>query len=239
MKKLILLTLTAISITFTIPSKVYAVDITVGASTWYAWWTQVEASQTTHFDPGFFYGPVLAVKINDDFNLTFVYLYGVFDYAGDNRDVKYKRNDADLALNYKLTGYLKAFAGIKYMPYKMTGTMNGNNVDVKHSGIGPGLGLSATYPVTENIFALATLSGFYLWSNEDSTIGNDKHKEDYKRYGLNTNLSLAYYITDWATVVSLGVRYQYYRSWYDTDTISWINNYFYGITLSVTYNFSI
>jgi len=253
MKKLILLTLAAICCISIITSKLHALDMTVGASTWYAWWEQEAPGQTTKFDPTFFYGPVLAVKISDDFNLTFVYLYGVFNYkegSGSNKvTIKSKRSDVDFALNYKLSNYFKAFAGVKYMPYKLEGEEKGSKNTItkaEHSAIGPGLGLSATIPIANNIFGLATLSGFYLWSGEDNdykdlgdSSKNGKTKRDYVRYGFNSTLALAYYIAPASTVVSLGGRLQYYRSDYNTEKGYFANNTFYGITLTVTYNFSI
>ena len=63
-----------------IPCKVHAADITVGATTFYAWWDLEQKGHSYNTDPGFLFGPALAVKFNDDFNLTFVYLYGKFDF---------------------------------------------------------------------------------------------------------------------------------------------------------------
>ena len=253
MKKLIVLTFTTICcISVIIPNRAYSLDITVGASTWYTWWKQIEARKTTNFDPAFFYGPALAVKFSNDFNLTFVYLYGVFENKesgiNEKTNLKYKRSDADLAINYRLNDYFKAFAGIKYMPYTIKGVTKYSTeevtADCKHSGLGPGLGLSATIPISDNIFVLATVSGFYLWSEDNSSYTylsgtSENEKTDYKRYGFNSTLSIAYYITSASTVVTLGARYQYYRSNYDTETISYIHNLFYGVTLTATYNFSI
>ncbi|MCL1865611.1 MAG: hypothetical protein FWF73_07350 [Spirochaetes bacterium] len=84
MRKLLLLAFMAIFIGIIIPFKVYAVDISVGATTWYAWqertYTEWDLDGAKlDVDPAFFYGPAVSVKFNDDFNLTFVYLYGKFD----------------------------------------------------------------------------------------------------------------------------------------------------------------
>ena len=102
-------------ISILVPCKLYAVDMSVGATTWYTWVDQEFASSliapdsAAKSDPGFLYGPVLSVKFNDDFNLTFVYLYGKFDieqeaiFGGATYSSKYKlkRKDSDLALNYR------------------------------------------------------------------------------------------------------------------------------------------
>ena len=252
MKRFLLLILMAICISIIIPQKVHAFDITAGLTTWYAWWDIDQGNKgSENMDPKFLIGPALAVKFNDDFNLTFVFLYGKYEHKGSqdsasfSEKTKNKRSDSDLALNYKLHDYLKVFAGLKYMAYKKDkkgvatdvggGTAETNKND--HSGLGPGLGLSATYPVYDNFFLLATLSGFYLWGSEEvdsSTAGSGKI--NYKEYGFNSTLAAAYYIAPASTVVSLGGRYQYFVAPYD-DYI-YPKHKFYGITLTATYTFS-
>ncbi|MCL2156182.1 MAG: hypothetical protein FWH53_10995, partial [Leptospirales bacterium] len=88
MKKFLLF----IAISIIIPCKLYAVDISAGASTWYAWY---KPSGGDKVDPAFLYGPALSVKFNDDYNLTFVYYYGEYEY---NYGRTSKRHDSDLAL---------------------------------------------------------------------------------------------------------------------------------------------
>jgi len=118
-------------------------------------------------------------------------------------------------------------------------------------------------PVIDNLFILGTLSGFYLWGKEKGYleiidgIGNYfNDKFNYKEYGINSNLSIAYYITGISTVISLGGRLQYFKTdcgnikdlrtfassppsagqgIYNGDKIQKI----YGITLTATYSFSI
>ena len=102
-----------------------------------------------------------------DFNFTFVFLYGTFDTAREDNVIsksksKYKRSDSDLALNYRLGDYFKVFIGAKYLSYditpgatdKSTFKIQSKNIDA-HTSYGTGLGVSATYPLTENIFASA------------------------------------------------------------------------------------
>ena len=169
MKKLLLIFIPIfICIGIIIPGKVYAVDLTVGATTWYTWW-DISQKSKREADPTFCYGPAIAVKFNEDFNLTFVYLHGRFEFtdswseSGVTKTVtrKLKRNDSDLALNYRLNNYLKIFVGAKYMACSFT--------DMDWIGYGPGLGLSATVPLDENLFILATLSGFYAWGNMEES----------------------------------------------------------------------
>jgi len=272
MKKPILLTLAVICCISIIPCTTYALDITVGASTWYAWGSRYENVQDYSirnnnnyaFDPTFFYGPAMSVKINDDFNLTFIYLLTKFDYIENVYkdlggtyyvDANIKRSDSDLALNYRLNNYFKVFAGAKYMTYEIklsyddTDDINYNSQS-KHTSLGPGFGVSATYPITGNIFLLGTLSGFYLFSPgekfEDYYLYNQdlptKLTIGYNEYGVNSTIAVAYYIAQISTVVSLGVRYQYFitdYSEYKPFLINDIKNEIYGITLTATYTFSI
>jgi len=235
MKKYLLLLFIIACIGIVIPHKLYATDITVGASTWYSWWDG-EFQGDDKIDPAFLYGPALSVKFNDDFNLTFVYLYGKYDIKGIARDsgdpykAKLKRKDCDLALNYRLNDIFKVFGGIKYLGASAAA------MGFDWYGWGPGLGLSATFPVAENLFLLGTLSGFHLWTKEDGDGGDDRGKG----YGINTTLSLAYYIAPASTTLSLGGRYQYLDSGYDNSSDDGPpKQKFYGVTLTATYTFSI
>ena len=218
MKKLLLLAFIALCTGIIIPQKLYAVDISVGASTWYVWWDRDEVD----IDPAFLYGPVLAAKFTDNFNMTFVYLHGRFDAKDTANTFTMKRNDSDIALNFRLNNYFKLFAGMKYMSYSGIG----NN-----TSYGPGLGISATFPILENLFLLANISIIYLWGDNDGG--------DFKEQGTNSSLSLAYYIASASTVISLGGRYQEFTTVYDDNNKSRIKHEFYGVTLTATYTFSI
>ena len=236
MKKLLLLVFAAIFIGIIIPCKVYAVDITVGATTWYTWWDVTQRGSTKEMDPEFLYGPALAVKFNEDFNLTFIYLYGKFDFPNEDGTIdKLKRTDSDLALNYMLNDYFKIFGGVKYNTYSISGHMD-------FWGVGPGLGLGYTFPLGENLFLLANFSGFYLWAQEKDEHGSGKPTEkfDAKEYGINSTLSIAYYIASASTTINIGGRYQYFKIDYDDDKNGGnMKHKFYGITLTATYTFSI
>ena len=259
-----------------IPCKAYALDITVGATTWYAWGSRYENTNDGYgnnkrtnnnyaFDPSFLYGPAISVKFNDDFNLTFVYLYSKFDYTeklhedyGGSLFVKsnIKRSDSDLTINYKLNDYLKLFVGAKYLGYEIK-LSNDDPMDEehyysnsRHNSIGPGLGLNCTCPITGNIFILGTISGFYLFSPGEKFEDYYMYDRDrptkitigYNEYGINTNISVAYYISQISTVISLGFRYQYFITdykEYEPFLINNIKNQFFGITLTATYTFSL
>ena len=232
---------------FLIPCKMYAVDVTLGGTTWLAQseqhYTQDKSglglihNSLIKSDPAFLYGPTLAVKFSNDFNLTFVFLYGNFDTAKDDGNFesksKYGRIDSDLALNYRLSQYFKVFAGLKYLSYDITPartdywTFDIKNIDA-HTSYGAGTGLSATVPVSpvsENLFALATVSGLYLWGAHGVSItddvGNNRRSLDlkYNEYGFNSTLSLAYYIAPASVVISLGGRFQYLIADYNKNPI--------------------
>ncbi|MCL1865171.1 MAG: hypothetical protein FWF73_05100 [Spirochaetes bacterium] len=268
MKKILFTTFTAICISIIIPCKTYALDITLGATTWYAlseqYYTQVKNphgvinNSLAKSDPAFLYGPTLAVRFSNDFNITFVYLYGYFETeknrgVGNKSKTKFSRSDSDLALNYRLGDYFKVFAGIKYLSYGITPARTDNytfeipvNVDI-HTSYGPGAGLSATVPVIGNLFALGTVSGLYLWGSHGADItdiggGNPRNVNlKYNEYGVNSTLSLAYYIAPASVVISLGGRFQYLKSDYKKNVIYLDSIEFtsYGATLTATYTFSI
>ena len=247
--------------------KAYAVDITAGATTWYAWGEQYYTQKdpegnfdtTIKSDPGFLYGPALAVRFNNDFNLTFVYLYGKFNAEkGDGSKADFTRNDSDLALNYKLTDYFKAFIGVKYLSYDIVpaddnffASLSFEVKDMKsHTSYGPGLGISATVPIIGNFFGLATISGLYLWGKDEIDIRDFSDsfnpvsrtlKIAYNEYGINSNASIAYYIADLSTAISLGARFQYIMADYEDNEIYLSNIKFliYGVTLTATYTFGL
>jgi hypothetical protein len=241
-------TLIFIILTFlsAISNKAYAVDITAGITTWYAWGEQYNSQEgkfgehntITESDPSLLFGPAMSVKFNDDFNLTFVFLYGKFNATkSDDSKSDFTRIDSDLAINYKLHDYFKVFAGIKYLSYGIMPVKGNyfvdNDFEIEsidpHASYGTGLGASATIPITGNLFGLATVSGLYLFGKQGVSIykmeENTNWKETrtlkigYKEYGINTNLSAAYYIAEWSTVISLGGRFQYIIADYKDNDI--------------------
>jgi len=275
MKKILLPTFIIMCICTLIPCKGFCIDITAGATLWYAWGSRYENvkeqsirnNNSYAFDPTLFYGPVLSVKLNNDFNLTCVYLYSKFDYTENvysDLGGKYyvqsqiKRSDSDLALNYRLSDYFKVFTGVKYLSYEIKSSYDdifrGHCYsESEHFSLGPGLGISSTFPITDNIFLLATVSGFYLFSTgekfTDHKLYDDRYlikpvnmTIGYNEYGINSNISVAYYISEISTVISLGFRFQYFITDYDDYEPFMINsteNQIYGITLTATYTFSI
>jgi hypothetical protein len=228
------------------PSVLKAADISVGATTWYTKWETPDSWGFDFDDPAILYGPVFSVKFTEDYSFTFVFLYGQFNEKTSMdigtlipMEVKIDRYDSDAALNYKLNSYLKLFAGVKYMGYKYKATIDDGTVSdsfkADHAGYGPGGGLSAVFPIWDDFYFLANISGIYLWGSQD----NGETSDDYIEYGINTGASIAYYISGASTTISLGGRYQAYTTEYDDSTSPKDKNKFYGATLTATYSFSI
>ena len=98
MKKLLLLSFIAISIGIIIPCKVHAFDISAGATTWFVQGYQSCGDLSERSNLSMLYGPVLSAQLSENFNLTFVFLYGVIYYPDSVYKDGYKRMDMDLAL---------------------------------------------------------------------------------------------------------------------------------------------
>ena len=223
MKKYLQLTFIITCIGIILPYKAYSVEISVGASTSDAW-IELNPKGKPNFTigPAFLYGPVLSLKINERFDISAVYLYGKFNDTTNDRKIKIR--DSELTFGTGLNDYLKVIAGVKYMGFL--------NSDTKSIAYGPELGLSATLPIVYKINLLASLTGFYLGGKVD----DGSSKKSYNEYGVNGTLSLSYYIVSASTTVSLGRRFQYFKSDYYKDN-NWTKNMFYGNTLTVTYSF--
>jgi len=240
------------------PIKAYSVDITAGVAAWYAWLYQPYTQDVYHNtpahnkrygetknNPDLLYGPALSVKVSEDFNLTFVFLYGKFDITEVDDveesppyydiDYKFERRDSDIALNYRLNDYFKIFAGVKYLSFSTNHSFDasGFNFDgmvyeIDRSGFGPGLGFSIILPIFDNLFLISNISGFYLWVEEkkgyfSSTLvppgtgGPLDVKTNCKDYGMNLTMSLAYYIAPISTTISVGGRGQFVRTKYGSE----------------------
>lgn len=237
MKKTIFLTsLSFILLFFIAQTTLNAADLSVGATAWYtAWDYEDDADSGVTYDPAILYGPVLSLAMTSDLSLSFVFLYGQFqmDFENDDQSIDLTRYDSDLTLNYRISSYFKLFAGAKYMGF--TWEPNG-----KHQAIGPGAGVSAIFPAGGNFFILGYISGMYLQGNEEEK--SRDYKETTTEYGGNASISLAYYIPDASTTISLGGRYQQLKITYADDnggdTPDNMSK-FYGVTLTAVYTFNI
>jgi hypothetical protein len=225
MKKYLLLAFIAACIGIILPYKAYSAEISVGASTCEAWIEQNSKNgDNLIIGPSFLYGPVLSLKVNESFDIRVVYLYGKFNETSNNDKTKIR--DSELTFNVGLNDYFKIIAGVKYMGFL--------EPDIKHIAYGPELGFSTTLPITYKINLIASLSGFYLGGKKSG----GSSKKGYNEYGINSTLSLSYYIASASITVSLGRKFQYFQSNYYKDN-DWVKNKFFANTLTATYSFDI
>jgi len=249
MKKLIIFSAVLTLLTSALPS--VASDITVGVNTWYSWWDMEPGDSPDKFeyDPAFLYGPAVSVKINDDFGLNTVFLYGVydgdysvyFDSLGEWRALPSEttRYDSDTSLSYRLNSNLKVFCGLKVTGYtfktEAVPSLSMPDIEVKNTAYGPALGLSGVFPLPENFYIITNGSLLYLFGESDNSF---KGKSDIRCPGYNLSASLAYYISPASVTLSIGGRYQYLK-WDAVDNNGTdATHKFYGITAAATYSFT-
>ncbi|HOP63511.1 MAG TPA: hypothetical protein PK358_10135 [Spirochaetota bacterium] len=217
------------------PSRLNAADLSAGATSWYtAWDYEDDASNDIEYSSTFLYGPALSLSMTDRFSLSFVFLYGEFDMDTGEETESIKRYDSDLTFNYRISNYFKLFLGCKYAGFTW-------DPDGKHQAIGPGTGISAVFPVGWDFFILGYISGIYLWGNEEGN-NETEYDESAREYGVNTSLSLAYYISGASTTISLGGRYQQLHIDYDSsenEALADNTSRFYGVTLTAVYSFNL
>ena len=218
---------------FLLSSTAYAIDISIGASGWYGWWRMEDNDGGDEtMDPEPLYGPALAINFSQNWSLTSIFLYGKYD-VGDSDDGpgEIDRYDSDTAINYSFNRYIKAFGGFKFMGYDWG--------EGDHMSYGPALGVAFTLPLIDNFYLLLNVSGMSLIGKENTQNDTGEKVEiDYYEIGVNSNISLAYYIASASTSLILGFRYQYFEIHYDKyqgdSKLS-----FYGATLAAVYSFSI
>lgn len=137
-------------------NRVYAADITVGASTWYTSWDieLEDNSGTVTTDRGFMYGPVFAVTFLERWSVAGLFLYGKFknpELDGSSAGIPaIDRYDFDMTINYSINSVFKLFAGGKYVKFDF-GTTD-------YIMYGPGGGLSATFNIWEGLYLIANVS---------------------------------------------------------------------------------
>lgn len=204
-----------------------ALNIGIGATGWYADWRFESSEGNTNFDAAPLYGPVISLGFSREWSLSGVFLYGKFDQSDKgNGPGKITRYDSDTTLNYSIARYVSLFLGFKYMGYDFS--------EGEHAGYGPGLGLSFTAPLADNLFLLGNVSGLYIWGHHDDQGGD----YDYTEPGANGGVSLAYNIS--STVIALGVRAQRFVTRpQESSGSARLTHTFYGVTLSAVYSFTL
>ncbi len=171
-----------------------AVDLTVGASVWYAWW-QFSSKETYDSvsnddrDSGFMYGPILSVKFNDTWALSTRFMTGSFGFAETigydyenasdfvHRDKTYKF-DSDTIVTYSVTRMFRIFGGVKWMGYNWYQKVYYVNIDgypvfestkSYESTVGPGLGVGFSVPLADSLFLMINVNGLYTVGTETMT----------------------------------------------------------------------
>lgn len=227
------------------------------------------------FSPEFMAGPAISIKLTPEINLSSVFMYSslfkvekttnnnrgtFFDTTDDytaKETLEITKYDLDTTLSYALNETFKIFAGIKYQGYNYddvyydisSGVVSTPiSFKIKTKSTGPGIGMGITYPLINNFYLLANVSGIYMYNT--TTMPYIK-KQSYDITGYSGSVSLSWYKESWSTTFSLGGRYQYlhYKNRSDgiynplspteDDPFDGKADKFYGLTFTSTYNFSI
>ncbi len=195
-----------------ISSSLFASDLGIGIAGWYADWEMYNPdnpnNKITKMNSAFYIGPSIAYQFAEKWSTTLVTLFTPSPYKMTNdsgETTEITRYDADVALNYQLVRYLKFFVGGKYLGF----TYN----DGKHHGAGPGGGIGLTIPIVNNFYFLGNASGLYLWGSHKDNSGT----KDFTEYGYNAAAQLAFYAASAGLTTSIGYRYQFIKSKYNTD----------------------
>lgn len=225
-------------------SPLYASDLGVGITGWYAEWVRNSSVDKTTFSPVLYLGPSISFQFADNWSTTLVALRTVQKYQENNKiitlpippffiltDLKLSRYDIDLALNYAINRYLKIYAGAKYLTFEYE--------EGKHRAIGPGMGVNITIPLFDSFYLLSNISGLYIVGNQ--TIGSLNQNNKFKEYGINLAAQLAYYSSSLTTTFAGGYRYQYVKTRYNNPNynVPNINNQFRGLTFLVVKSFEL
>lgn len=171
----------------------------------------------------------------------------------DNNRIR--RVDWDTSMSVSLNRYLKLFGGFKYGMYRChikktalsQAVATSADVVKLYNEFAPGLGFGVTVRVIQNFFFQCSSSfvvKFVDYSNKGSNLvliptGNYLFPENYKRLiykvGCNSNINFAYWIEPIKTTVSIGFRYQVYRTIDPGKDGGQKFDHFYGATALVMY----
>ena len=168
------------------PRPLQSATLGIGAAGWYTWWDPKPDFQPAEADPSIMYGPQLVIAFSPTISLSSVFLYGKFNYYQENYESEIERYDSDTALSYKLNQYVRVFGGLKYMGYEWE--------EGSHLGYGPGFGLGFTYQLSNSLFCVLSVSGLYLWAEQEDDSSEGNTTMDYTEYGVNSSVSFAYMI---------------------------------------------
>lgn len=203
-------------------SMLYAADLGVGISAWYADWKMERKSSTeggtVNMDEVLYIGPSIAYQFSDNWSTTLVALATPQKYTWEmgTERMELRRYDVDLALNYQINRYIKVFGGGKYLAFAYHNKTNGK--DGIHHALGPGGGISFTMPLITNVYLLANLSGLYIYGKQQEEQTTGDQSINFYEIGANGSMQLAYYIPSVAVTLAAGYRYQYVESRYTENS---------------------
>ncbi len=221
--------------------QVYALDVSVGATLWYAWWNPTyddmladPPAYTTSgnyfkMDPAFMYGPMFSVNFGQAWKISATGLFGQYKYnAGWTNTTQPRRRyitgeefkwDSDITLQYSLMQYLHVYFGIKYQGYTAEtrfdtySTLTGELLNTLEFDKVKyhQYGPGVGVASSVNIVWSLYMTGSFSIIGEYATDDNDKGSADYWVYGFNALAGVSYYIEGIHTTVSIGAKYQLFR----------------------------
>jgi hypothetical protein len=222
-----------------VASTLYAADLGVGISAWYADWEMESnpGNDPINMNEVLYIGPSIAYQFSDKWSTTLVALATPQKYK--DVQTEYRRYDMDFALNYHVSRYVKVFGGAKYLAFVYNNTMNTYNGI--HHAVGPGAGISLTIPVLTNFYILANMSGIYIIGNEKTEDTTGTTNNNFYEFGGSSALQIAYYIPSIAITFAVGYRYQYIESHYKNtgSNNSILEHTFKGFTVLLVKSFEL
>ncbi|HNV46374.1 MAG TPA: hypothetical protein PKJ16_04970 [Spirochaetota bacterium] len=169
-----------------------AVDLTVGASVWYAWWQFATKENYDNVsndvkDNGFMYGPLVSLKFNETWSLSTRFMTGAFgygevtgyDYENDSTFISREKTfkfDSDTIVTYSINRMVRVFGGVKWMGYNWYSKNWYSSIEgyPKYIGyksyestVGPGLGVGFSIPLADSFYLMINLNGVYTVGTEE------------------------------------------------------------------------
>ncbi|HPC42604.1 MAG TPA: hypothetical protein PL180_16845 [Spirochaetota bacterium] len=175
-----------------------------------------------------------------------------------------KRYDSDSAITYSFARFFSMYLGFKYTKFKFKSNEISaldeivfyEKIKKQYDEYAPALGFGFTIPLVEKTLYLlfngsvifdfvalqgstTTLAFMNIMPLEVTLLPQKPIKQNMYKIGMNSTLSLAYYVDVINTTFSLGFRYQMFKM-LNTDStlnikLNKLYDHFYGITAAVIY----
>ncbi len=231
------------------------IDNTAAAVQFLPLGVRVSPEMTYPMDEGaVLFGPSVSLRIDGRWSVAFNFLFGKYTTSADypvlvapylvplNMDLDAYKYDADVLVGFAINEQVKIFFGPKLQGYSYKISSESlfaalaPKIDYTLISAGAGGGVGLTLRVYENLYFLPVLSVFTLVGGGvgSSQVGS----QTSFALGANAIASLAYYIEQLNTTVSLGFRMQYiYYARKPIEGYGDSGDLFYGIHLSAVYSF--